>query len=58
MGWDREVKVSRGRPQQTWDAVVRRDMEKRGLMGEWAQDREEWRRVIRIPTLVKQGDGR
>ena len=55
-GWNREVKVSRGRPQQTWDAVVKKDMEKRGLMKEWAQDREEWRRAIHIPTLVKQGD--
>ena len=25
-GWDREVKLSRGRPQQTWDGVVKKDM--------------------------------
>ena len=50
--------MSRGRPQQTWDAVVKKDMEKRDLMKEWAQDREEWGGVIHIPTLVKQGDRR
>ena len=57
-GWDSEVKLGRGRPEQTWDGVVKRDMKKRGLVEEWAQDRVEWRRAIRIPTLVKQGDRR
>lgn len=53
---DSEIKLSRGRPEQTWDAVVRKDMKKRGLTEEWAQDRAGWRQAIRIPTLVKQGD--
>ena len=48
--------MSRGRPQQTWDGVVKKDMEKRGLMKEWAQDREEWRTAIHIPLIVKEGD--
>ena len=56
--WDSEERLSRGRPEQTWDAVVKKDMKKRGLVEEWAQDRGEWRRAIRIPTLVKQGDRR
>ena len=56
--WDMGGKSSRGRPEQTWDGVVKKDMEKRGLSEEWAQNREEWRRAIRIPTLVKQGDRR
>ena len=56
--WDREVKLARGRPQQTWDGVVKKDMKKKGLVEEWVQEQEEWRRVIRIPTLVKQGDRR
>ena len=54
-GWDREVKLSRGRPVQTWDTVVRNDMKDRGLNDEMAQDRAGWREAIRIPTLVKQG---
>ena len=53
---DREVKLSRGRPEQTWDGVVKKDMKKRGLIAEQAQDRGEWRQVIHIPTLVKQGE--
>ena len=55
-GWDREVKLSRGRPEQIWDRVVKKDMQRRGLKQEWAQDRGEWRSAIHIPTLVKQGD--
>ena len=57
-GWGREVKLSRGRPQQRWDAVVKKDMEKRGLMKAWAQDRDKWRTAIHIPTLVKQENRR
>ena len=53
---DRDVKLSRGRPEQTWDGVVKNDMKKRGLIAEQAQDRGEWRRAIHIPTPVKQGD--
>ena len=55
-GWDREVKLSRGRPEQTWDGVVKKDMERRGLKQECAQDQGEWRSAIYIPALVKQGD--
>ena len=53
---DREIKLSRGRPEQTWDGVVKNDMKKRGLVSEMAKDRGEWRQAIHIPTLVKQGD--
>ena len=53
---DREVKLSRGRPEQTWDGVVKNDMKKRGLVAEMTQDRGEWRMAIHIPTFVKQGD--
>ena len=38
---NREVKLSRGRPEQTWNGVVKRDMKKRGLVEERAQDRVE-----------------
>ena len=47
--WDSEKKLSRGSPEKTWDAVLKKDMKKRGLVEEWAQDRREWRRA-------KQGD--
>ena len=53
---DREVTLGRDRPEQTWDGVVKKDMKKRSLLEEWAQDRDEWRTAIHIPTLVKQGD--
>ena len=45
----------RGRPEQTWDAVVKRDMEGRGLTEDMVWEKEEWRTSIRIPTLVKLG---
>ena len=54
--WDGEVKLGRGRPEQTWDAVMKKDMKNRGLMEEWTQDRVRWREAISIPTLVKQGN--
>ena len=54
--WDSEVTQGRGRPEQTWHAVVKKDMRKRGLREEWAQDRAGWREAIRIPTLVKEGE--
>ena len=54
-GWDSEIKLSRGR-QQTWDGILKKDMAKRGLVREWAQDLERSRGAIRILTLVKQGD--
>ena len=53
--WGDEVKMGRGRPEQTWDAVVKKDMKSRGILEEWAQDRVYWRESIHIPTLVKQG---
>ena len=48
-------KVRRGRPELTWDEVVRNDMKDRGLRKEMVGDRDEWRRAICIPTLVKSG---
>ena len=54
-GWDRGMKLGRGRPEQTWDAVVRKDMKDRGLVEEWAQDRAEWRRAIHVPTSYQTG---
>lgn len=50
-------KLGRGRPEQTWDLVVKRDMRDRGLSEEMALYRDEWRLAIRIPTLVKLGNG-
>ena len=55
---DKKVKLGRGRPEQTCDSVVSRDLKGRGLTEEMAYDREEWRRAIRIPTFIKQGDPR
>ena len=55
---DREVKLSRGRPEQMWDGVVKNDMKKRGSVVEMAQDRGEWRQAIHIPTILKQGNRR
>ena len=51
---DSEMMQSRGRPEQTWDAVVKKDMKKRGLIEECTQGRGKWREAIHIPTLVKQ----
>ena len=48
-------KVRKGRPELTWDEVVRNDMKGRGLRDEMVGDREDWRQAIRIPTLVKSG---
>ena len=47
--------VRRGRPELTWDEVVRNDMKSRGLRSDMARDRDEWRQAIRIPTLVRSG---
>ena len=44
-------KVRKGRPELTWDEVVRNDMKDRGLRKEMVGDRDEWRQAIRIPTL-------
>ena len=52
---EQEEKRGRGRPEQTWDAVIKRDMESRGLTDDMVGKREEWRLAIRIPTLVKLG---
>ena len=51
--WDSEERLSRGRPEQTWDAVVKRDMNKRGSVAEWAQDRGDARSVS-LPLLNKE----
>ena len=48
-----EEKWGRGRPEQTWDAVIKRDMRSRRLTEDTVGKREEWRLSIRIPTLVK-----
>ena len=50
-----EGKLSRGRPEQMWDATIKNDMKQRALSESMVWDREEWRRSIRIPTLVKLG---
>ena len=57
-GWNRGAKLGRGRPEQTWEALVKRDMKHRGLLEKSAQDRARWREAICIPTPVKQGDRR
>ena len=55
--WDSEMILSRGRPEQTRHAVVKKDMKKRGLREEWAQDHAGWREAIRIhSTFVKLGE--
>jgi hypothetical protein len=48
-------KRGRGRPELTWDAVIRRDMKERGLEDSMVWDRHEWRLSIRIPTPGKLG---
>ena len=52
----RGERLCRGRPEQTWDQVVKRDMKDRGLCEDMVSDRNEWRSTIRIPTLAKLGD--
>ena len=48
-------KRSRGRPKQTWDRVLKKDMELCCLRPEMASDRNEWRMSIKMPTLGKLG---
>ena len=50
----RGEKLGRGRPEQTWHQVVKRDMKDRGLSEEMVNDRNEWRLAIRI--LARLGD--
>ena len=38
---------SRGRGRKTWAECVRHDLQSLGLRAEWAQDRNEWRNLIR-----------
>ena len=51
-------KVRRGRPELTWDEVVRNDMKERGLRNEMVGNHEDWRRAIRIPTRLNPGHRR
>ena len=52
-GWDSEIKLSRGRPQQTWDGVLKKDIKKRGQW--WRSgfriERSGERRSISLPLL-------
>ena len=52
----RGEKLGRGRPEQTWGQVVKKDMKDRGLHEEMVKERNEWRAAIQIPTLAKLGD--
>ena len=38
---------SRGRGRKTWAECVRHDLQSLGLRAEWAQDRSEWRSLIK-----------
>ena len=49
-GWNREVKLNRGRQEQIWDGVVKKDMEKRGLKQEC--DKIEERGEVRSISLT------
>ena len=42
---------SRGRPKKTWDATVEKDMKTCGLTQDMVFDRDEWRTLIKMPTL-------
>ena len=39
-------RLGRGRPEQTWDQVVKRNMKERGLCEDMVNDRSEWRSTI------------
>ena len=52
---DEDVKLQRGRPEQTWRQVVRKDMKNRDLQEELANDRKAWRVAIHIPTPINLG---
>ena len=45
----------RGKPKMRWDSVLKKDMEYCGIKKEMVQDRDEWRRVIKMPTLAQLG---
>ena len=38
---------SRGRGRKTWAECVKHDLQSLGLRTEWAQDRNEWKNLIR-----------
>jgi len=42
--------LQRGRPKKSWDEVVKKDMKKRDLCINDAQDRNKWRRCCWIPV--------
>lgn len=50
--------VGRGRPEQTWDAVIKKDLQELGLVEEDAKDRARWRAKIHVPTPAQLGKGR
>src|SRR5215467_3203283 len=50
--------VGRGRPEQTWDAVIKKDLKELGLVEEDAKDRARWRAKIHVPTPAQLGKGR
>ena len=47
MGMDVPGKRRRGRPKQRWLDNIKNDLSERELSGEEAQDRVQWRRLIR-----------
>src|SRR4029079_459871 len=48
----RAEKTCRGRTEQTWDQVVKRDTKDRGLCEEMVKEKNEWRAAIQMPTLA------
>ena len=52
-------KIWRSRPKRRWLDNIKNDLSERELLGEEAQDRVKWRRLIRHidPTQCGKGDG-
>ena len=44
-----QVKRAHGRPKKTWMEVIRQDIEAKGLSEGILLDRNEWRKLIRVP---------
>ena len=45
--------MKRRRSEQTWDAIIKRNLDNSGLIDEMTLLREDWRMSIYIPILVK-----
>ena len=52
--WDKKVKSSRGRPDQTWDAVVKKDIKRTCIKNWHTIEKSREVRSISLPLLSRE----